>query len=685
MFQLHGSIAVIVLNNPPVNSLGHSLRKYIVEALNAANANPAVRGIVITGNDKAFCAGADVSEFGKPLQMAEPILPNLLNHVESSSKPVVAAMSGVALGGGLELALVCHGRVALESAKAGLPEILLGLIPGSGGTQRLPRLTGLEIALAMMQNGEPRTGLQLADSGLFDKVVKDNLLEAACDLSNALADELINDSTPLPRARDRQLETAAVQERLAIARTKLTPRQQLQPAYTALLDALSAATLPLEFGLQRERELFLKLQGSSQSRALRHQFFAEREATKLPAGMQATPRPVQTVAVIGAGTMGAGIAICMLDAGLNVILLEQHIDALQRGEQRVTEHYQHRVATGKLKANVAAANESRLTCTIDWVQLSDADLVVEAVFEDMSVKLEVFKKIGTHARPGAVLATNTSYLDVDAIANATGRPQDVLGLHFFSPANVMKLLEVVRGAHTGADVLATGMELGKKLRKVPVLTGNAFGFIGNRIYNAYRKQCEFMLEDGAWPEDVDSALQAFGFAMGPFAVADLSGLDIAWRMRKAQTATRDQRERYVAILDHLCEQGRLGRKSGSGYYSYESGKQTPFTDSIVHAIIEKASQQRGINRRSLSPTEIQRRALLAMVNEAALLFNDGIASRANDIDVVLVQGYGFPSWEGGPVFWARQQDRTILEQDLQTLAREAGFGFVLADLSALLS
>jgi len=684
LYQHRGPLAVITLDHPPVNSLGHALRQRIVTALAAAQADSTVCAIVLTGNAKAFCAGADVSEFGTPLQRAEPVLATVLSQVENCKKPVVAAIAGVALGGGLELALACHARVALESAKLGLPEILLGLIPGSGGTQRLPRLVGVDTALAMMMSGQAQTARQLVDSGLLDDVVSQDVVDAACARAISLTDELAVNKTPLSRARDYQLNAAATQTRITLSRENLTPRQRLQPAYTALLDALEAATLPLIDGLQRERELFLQLQASTQSKALRHQFFAEREATKLPTNLQAAPRPVQTVAIIGAGTMGAGIAICALDAGLNVILLEQDDATLQRGQQRVTEHYQNRVAAGKMKAAVAAAAEAHLSPTTDWAQLSRADLVIEAVFEDLAVKQEVFKKIDAHARASAVLATNTSYLDVDAIANVTARPQNVLGLHFFSPANVMKLLEVVRGSQSSADVLATGMALGKTLKKLPVLTGNAFGFIGNRIYNAYRKQCELMLEDGAWPEDVDSALQAFGFAMGPFAVADLSGLDIAWRMRKAQAATRDPRERYVAILDQLCENGRLGRKAGAGYYTYVDGKQVKVTDAAVRDIITNASKQRAITRREIAASDIQRRALLTMVNEAALLLSEGVASRASDIDVVLVQGYGFPRWEGGPVFWARQQERAALDSDLQTLAREAGHGFVMADLSVLL-
>lgn len=684
LFEHRGPLAIITLDNPPVNSLGHALRKHIVTALEAAQADPSVCGIVLTGNAKAFCAGADVSEFGTPKQTAEPVLATVLSSVEACRKPVVAAISGVALGGGLELALACHSRVATENAKLGLPEILLGLIPGSGGTQRLPRLVGVDTAVAMTLSGQAQTARQLADSGLLDAVVAGDPVEAACARAMSLADELAVHRSALPRARDRQLDGDSTLAKLAAERAKLNPRQRLQPAYSAMLDAIEAATLPLDEGLKRERELFLQLQASTPSKALRYQFFAEREATKLPANLQATPRLLQTVAIIGAGTMGAGIAISALDAGLKVVLLEQDNAALERGRQRVADHYQGRVTAGKMKASVAAANEARLSPTTDWTLLAQADLVIEAVFEDLAVKQQVFGKIDQFARPGAVLATNTSYLDVDAIAMATSRAQDVIGLHFFSPANVMKLLEVVRGAQSSPDAIATGMALGKTLKKLPVLTSNAFGFIGNRIYNAYRRQCEFMLEDGAWPEDVDNALQAFGFAMGPFAVADLSGLDIAWRMRKAQAATRDPRERYVAILDQLCEQGRLGRKTDAGYYTYVDGKKSGTTDEVVRQIIEQASQQRGLTRQPLSAAQIQRRALLAMVNEAALLLREGVASRASDIDVVLVQGYGFPRWEGGPVFWARQQARAVLEQDLQVLAREAGHGFVVADLSVLL-
>ncbi|MDD3937615.1 MAG: 3-hydroxyacyl-CoA dehydrogenase NAD-binding domain-containing protein [Rhodoferax sp.] len=671
-----GDVLLIEINNPPINAGSLTVRQGLTAAIQQLQAQPDLRAGVIIGGGTTFVAGSDLREFGQPLQ--DPQLPTVLAQIETCSKPIVAALHGAALGGGLELALACDARIALAGTLMGLPEVTLGIIPGAGGTQRLPRRVGVSRAILMICSGERIKADKALALRLVDEVVSADLQTHAIALAQRLAGRKC-------RIRDEQVPTedAAVIEQAEQAALRAGKRR---PAVLAAIAAVkNAALLPVDESLAQERAVFQQLRVSTEAFALRHQFFAEREATKLPSTLSAAPRPLQTVAIIGAGTMGAGIAICALDAGLAVILLEQDSAALQRGQQRVTDHYQGRVSAGKMKASLAAANEARLVPTTDWAQLSRADLVIEAVFEELAVKQEVFKKIDQYARAGAVLATNTSYLDVDAIANATARPQDVLGLHFFSPANVMKLLEVVRGARTSLDVLATGMDLGKKLKKLPVLTGNAFGFIGNRIYNAYRRQCEFMLEDGAWPEDVDSALQGFGFAMGPFAVADLTGLDIAWRMRKSQAASRDPRERYVSILDQLCELGRLGRKTDAGYYTYVDGKKSKATDAVVRNIIEHASQQRGLTRQALSAAQIQRRAMLAMVNEAALLLQEGIASRASDIDVVLVQGYGFPRWEGGPVFWARQQERSALEHDLQVLAAESGHGFVVADLSVLLN
>ena len=664
----------IELNAPPVNSLGIALRRHIVDAVRSAEADPAVAAIVLIGSDKAFSAGADVSEFGTPLQFEAPMLRDVIATLEGCSKPVVAAISGVALGGGLELALGCHARVALASARLGTPEIQLGLIPGSGATQKLPRLMGPEKALAMMLSGQPQAAADLSASGLLDQVVPQDLWAAASALALALA----QDGKALPRARDRNVDAAAGQAAVDQASARFNPRQRAQPAYQALLDAVHASALPFDAGMQRERELFLWLMQSGEAAALRYQFRVQRESAKLPAHLSAEPRAFESVAVIGAGTMGSGIAIAALEAGLQVSLLEQSGDALARGSARIAEHFASRVKAGKVDAAKADRLLGRLTATLEWSALQTTDVVIEAVFEDLAVKQSVFRQIDQHTRAGAVLATNTSYLDIDAIAAVTTRPQDVLGLHFFSPANVMKLLEVVQGSDSAPDVIATGMALGRLLKKTPILCGNAFGFIGNRIYNAYRKQCEFMLEDGAWPEDVDRALTDFGFAMGPFAVADLSGLDIAWRMRQANAATRDPRERYVYILDRLCEMGRMGRKTQAGYYTYADGKPSPATDEVVREVIVQAAAARGIERAPLKADEIQRRALLAMVNEAALLFSEGVAHRAGDIDVVLVNGYGFPSWMGGPVHWARTQPRALLEQALDQLIAANGFGSVRA-------
>lgn len=668
-------VAVIIIDNPPINAGSAEVRHGLLVAIAALTNDPSLRAAVLIGAGNTFIAGSDLREFGLPLD--EPQLPGVIAAIESCGKPVVAALHGAALGGGFELALGCDARIASPGTVVGLPEVTLGLIPGAGGTQRLPRLVGLARAIQLVCSGERIKSDAALSLGLLDAVVTDDLRSAAIAHARGLngAKSLLRERAVPPA--DSAVVAAAAGEALRLGKGR--------PAVQAAIVAVQwAATLLIDDALTQERAVFQTLRVSREAHALRHQFFAERKAAKLPAALLADSRSVETIAVIGAGTMGTGIAICALDARLSVILLEQDETALQRGRQRLREHYQSRVSAGKMKASVAAANEARLSPTTDWTQLGRADLVIEAVFEDLAVKQAVFRQIDQHARPGAVLASNTSYLDLDAIANVTARPQDVLGLHFFSPANVMKLLEVVRGTHTAPDVLSTGMALGKTLKKLPVLTGNAFGFIGNRIYNAYRKQCEFMMEDGAWPEDVDQALTDFGFAMGPFAVADMSGLDIAWRMRKSQAAGRDPRERYVAILDQLCEQGRLGRKSGAGYYQYAEGRQVKTSDATLRDVIEQASLQRGITRRSLSATEIQHRALLAMVNEAALLLADGVAARYSDIDVVLVQGYGFPRWEGGPLFWARQQDRATLDKDLDALAEISGHGFVRGDMSHIL-
>ncbi|WP_157268214.1 3-hydroxyacyl-CoA dehydrogenase NAD-binding domain-containing protein [Azohydromonas aeria] len=670
-----GDVAVVVIDNPPVNAGSAEVRRGLLQALETVAGDDGLRAAVLIGAGNTFIAGSDLREFGQPLQ--EPQLPAVIAAIEACDKPVVAALHGAALGGGFELALGCDARVAAAGTVVGLPEVTLGIIPGAGGTQRLPRLVGVPKAIELVCSGARVTSGQALALGLIDSEAEGELRAAAV----AHARRLVGSKA---RVRDRGVPAADAQavEQASAAALKAGKGR---PAVRAAIEAVvSAAQFPIDEGLLRERSAFQDLRVSREARALRHQFFAERDSARLPEVEGVAPRPVQHVAVIGAGTMGTGIAIAALDAGFDVALLEQDEAALRRGVERIREHYAGRVQAGKLKASVAAQCELRLQPTTDWSVLALSDLVIEAVFEDLEVKRQVFARIDGLARPGAVLASNTSYLDLDAIAQATRRPRDVIGLHFFSPAHVMRLLEVVRGAATAPDVLATGLVLAKRLRKLPVVTGNAFGFIGNRIYAAYRRQCEFMIEEGAWPEEVDAALEAFGFAMGPFAVADLSGLDIAWRMRQAQAATRDPAARYVHIPDRLCEAGRLGRKTGAGYYLYESGSRGRKSDPAVHGLIEQARADKGLVRRTLGDGEIQRRALLAMVNEAARLLAEGVARRASDVDVVLVNGFGFPRWEGGPVFWARERGAEALAQDMDWLAELSGAGFVRGDLRHVL-
>ena len=673
--EREGDIAVIVIDNPPINAGSAAVREGLMAAVATVKSDDSLRGAVLMGAGNTFIAGSDLREFGQPL--AEPQLPAVILAIEDCGKPVVAALHGAALGGGFELALGCDARIAAPGTVVGLPEVTLGIIPGAGGTQRFPRIVGIPRAIGMICNGERVSSAPALAAGLIDAEVQADLRTAAVRHARQLAGTK-------QRLRDRAVpvaDPAAVSEAAAAALKSGKNRPQVQAAIDAIV---ASARLNIDDGLADERAVFQRLRVSREAFALRHQFFAERESAKHPTLANAEPRELRRIAVIGAGTMGSGIAIAALDAGYEVLLLEQDAAALERGANRIHGHYASRVQSGKLKATVAAACEARLSASLDWSRIAQADLVIEAVFEDLGVKRQVFQRIDALARPGTVLASNTSYLDLDAIAAATSRPQDVIGLHFFSPANVMRLMEVVRGQASAPDALATGLALGRRLKKLPVLTGNAFGFVGNRLYAAYRRQCEFMLEEGAAPEQVDAALEAFGFAMGPFAVADLSGLDIAWRMRQAQAATRDPAARYVHIADLLCEAGRLGRKTGAGYYRYADGSARPQADPVVVELIAKARSDKGITPRELGPHEIQRRVMLTLVNEAALLLAEGVAERATDVDVVLVNGYGFPRWEGGPVFWARERGAAALQVDLDELAALSGPGFIRGDVLHLL-
>lgn len=668
------NVAVVVIDNPPINAGSLEVRAGVLAAIERAKTDADVSAVVLIGEGRTFIAGADLREFGKPLE--EPQLPAVIAAIESCGKPVVAAMHGAALGGGLELALGCDARIALTGTLIGLPEVTLGIIPGAGGTQRLPRLVGIPKAISMICAGERVSAQTALTLGLVDKVVTKDLRSEAVAWAATL-------TSFKRRVRDIAVPTCD-DAALAKASEAALHKGKNRPAVRAAIEVISAArTQPIDEALKQERSTFQVLRVSREARALRHQFFAEREAAKHPGIKGVAARPVKTIAVIGAGTMGGGIAMAALDSGYEVVLIESVEAALTKGVDRIHRYYSSRVEKGKITAAQVAERQARLKPSLDWSTISSADLVIEAVFEDLKVKQDVFRHLEEVTHPGTVLASNTSYIDLDAIAAATSRPQNIVGLHFFSPANIMHLLEIVRGAATAPDVLATCLQLAKRLKKVSVVAGNAFGFIGNRIYAAYRRQCEFMIEEGASPEQVDSALEAFGFAMGPFAVADMSGLDIAWHMRQSQAATRDPSARYVHIPDMLCEAGRLGQKTGAGYYKYEKPGARRQPDPVVDEVINKARAAKGITPRTLSAEEITSRVLLTMANEAALVLQEKVAERASDIDVVLTNGYGFPKWEGGPVFWAQELSVEALDKKLDWLAELSGPGFVRGDVRQL--
>ena len=677
-----GEVLVILIDNPPINAGSLAVRRGILDAITMLADDPALRAAVIIGQGSTFIAGSDLREFGKPLE--EPQLPAVIRAIETVPKPVVAALHGAALGGGFELALGCDARVAAPGALVGLPEVTLGMIPGAGGTQRLPRLVGVAKAIQLVCSGERIAADRALSLGIVDAVV-DAVVGAPANDHDALRAAAVRHAAGMTGKRPvRDLAVpadtadaidAAVKVALKAGRGRPNVRDAIERVQATVTETFDAA-------LAHERALFQHYRMGDDAAALRHLFFAEREAGKAPEDTSGEVRPLRRCGVIGGGTMGAGIAICLAEAALDVTVIERDAAAVQACQTRLREHWAGRVRAGRCTAEQAAAFEARVKVGTDWQALSDVDLAIEAVFEDLGAKEEVFRKLDALLKPGAILASNTSYLDLDTIAAFTNRPEDVIGLHFFSPAPVMKLLEVVRGARTGPDAITTGLALARRLKKQPVVAGNAFGFIGNRVYDAYRRQCEFMLEDGALPHEVDAALETFGFAMGPFAVADMSGLDIAWRMRQARAHLRDPAARYVAIADKLCELGRLGRKTGSGWYRYLPGARSGEPDEAVHALIRAASAAKGMPRRVINADEIVRRALGAIVNEAARLVGEGVATRASDVDVVLVHGYGFPRWVGGPVHWARS-DEDAARQAIDAVAAAAGAGFVRGDLAAL--
>ena len=664
---LHGDVLVVTIDNPPVNALGAAVRQGLLAALQQAQADAAVAAVLLVGAGKAFIAGADIREFGKP--PVPPALPEVCRAIEGSDKPVVAVLHGAALGGGLEVALSAHYRLALPAATVGLPEVNLGLLPGSGGTQRAPRLMGVQAATAMMLSGQHLKAQAALQAGLVDKLVEGADAQAA---GLAYVRELLTAKAPVRRTRD--LAIAEPQAALAwLEEQKAEIAKKARGLFSPLkiIECVQAAVqLPFDEGLARERALFIECLDSPQRAGLIHAFFAEREVAKVPEAQAAQPRPVASVAVIGGGTMGAGIAVAALDAGLPVTMIERDAESIARGRANVEKVYNGLVAKGRMTDAAKAAVMARYTGSTNYADIAQVDLVIEAVFEDIEVKKAVFRELDRVCKPGAVLATNTSYLDIDAIAASTSRPQDVIGLHFFSPANIMKLLEIVVPAKVAADVVATAFELAKKLKKVPVRAGVCDGFIGNRILAVYKQAADYLMEDGASPYEIDAAVRGFGFAMGPFQVTDLAGGDIGWATRKRRAATRDPKARYVEIADRICERGWFGQKTGRGFYLYPEGARVGQPDPEVLAIVDAERAKKGITPRSFSADDIMRRYMAAMVNEGAKVVAEGIALRPLDVDVTFVAGYGFPRHRGGPMKWADMTGLPKVLADIQAFAKE---------------
>ncbi len=656
--ERHGAICVLTVDNPPVNALSHAERTGIKQGLDAAASDSAVKAIVIICAGRTFIAGADITEFGKPPK--EPGLALIIETLENSRKPVIAAMHGTALGGGLELALGCHYRIGTADAKFGLPEVKLGLLPGAGGTQRLPRLVGVAYALDMIVNGDPIGAEPARKLGLIDEIAAGDLKAGAI----AFAERVLRDGLPLRRVRDRNEKLAQADAKfLADYRAALARKKRGFEAPRACVDAVEAAvSLPFDQALKRERELFLGLMQGEQSKAQRYFFFAEREANKIPDVPADTPvKEIRKAAVLGAGTMGGGIAMNFANVGIPVVMIETTQEALDRGLGIVRKNYEASASRGGLAPEDVGRRMALIKGSLDYNDLADADLIIEAVFEDMALKKEVFGKLDRIAKGDAILATNTSTLDVNAIAAATKRPESVIGLHFFSPANVMRLLEIVRGAKTSKTVIASSMALAKKIRKVPALVGVCDGFVGNRMLAQRGRESERLLIAGALPQQVDKVITDFGFPMGPFAMGDLAGLDVGWRVRQA-------RGTKAPIADALYEAGRYGQKTGAGYYHYEPGSRAPLADPAVESIIVEVSRRLGVERKPIAEAEMLERLLYPMINEGAKILEEGIALRPSDIDVIWIYGYGWPIYRGGPMHYA---DRIGLKKIHDRLAEFA--------------
>lgn len=650
-YQIIDNIGVIRVNNPPVNALSQAVRAGIRDALQQAQSDPA-DAILLICEGRTFIAGADITEFGKPPM--EPSLPEVLAQMENSKKLVVAAIHGTALGGGFETSLACHYRCAVPSAKVGLPEVKLGLLPGAGGTQRVPRVAGVKAALDMITSGNPVSAAEASDMGLIDEVINEpDLLAGALRYVR----DLVDSGALLKRIRDINIDPSSIEPGFfANYRKQLAKRSRGQIAPDRIVSCVEAAvTMPMDKGLARERELFAELVASTESKAMRHIFFAEREAAKIKDVPADTPvRPIKRVAIIGGGTMGGGIAMCFANVGIPVILLEINDEALQRGLGIIRKNYSITVQKGKMDAAEMDLRMGLISGTTSYEDLHDVDLVIEAVFENPDIKKEVFAKLDKVCKAGAILASNTSYQNIDDIATATKRPQDVLGMHFFSPANVMKLLEVVRGARTAPDVLATAMQIGKKIGKVCALSKVCYGFIGNRMLQGYGREAQMLLMDGCTPTQVDNALENFGMAMGVIAMSDLAGLDVGYKARQARKHELPKDPKGYRIPDLLVESGRLGQKSGAGFYKYDPATRQRIADPEVEALIRAEAVKLGIKQRTFTDEEILQRCFYPLINEGALILQEGIAQRPGDIDVVYVYGYAFPVAKGGPMFWADQ-------------------------------
>ncbi|BCX51737.1 MULTISPECIES: 3-hydroxyacyl-CoA dehydrogenase NAD-binding domain-containing protein [Comamonas] len=664
-----GDVLLVSVNNPPVNALGAAVRQGLMAAIEQADASAAVKAVVIVGQGKAFIAGADIREFGKP--PVQPFLPDVCNRIEACSKPVVAVIHGAALGGGLEIAMSAHYRLALPGAKLGLPEVSLGLVPGAGGTQRAPRLMGVKAATELMLSGQQigaKAGLAV---GLVDKLEEGSDPVAA---GLAYARELLTQGAPLrpvSATPGRLADKAAAQAELDALRADTTKKSRGLFSPLKIIDCVQAALdLPFAEGLKFERAQFLACIDSPQRAGLIHAFFAERETAKIPEARAAQPRAFSKIAIIGGGTMGAGITVSALDAGLVVTMIERDAESIARGQANVEKVYNGLIAKGRMNEEAKAAILARYTPSTRYDDIADVDLVIEAVFEDLEVKKVVFKELDRVCKSGAVLATNTSYLDIDAIAAVTSRPQDVIGLHFFSPANIMKLLEIVVPAKVAPDVVTTAFELAKKMKKVPVRAGVCDGFIGNRILATYKQAADYLMEDGASPYEIDEAVRGFGFAMGPFQVTDLAGGDIGWATRKRRAATRDPKARYVEIADRICENGWFGQKTGRGFYLYPQGARIGQPDPEVLAIVDAERAKKGVTARPFTAEEIMRRYMAAMVNEGAKVVGEGIALRPLDVDVTFISGYGFPRHRGGPMKWADMQGLAKVLADIEAFAKE---------------